>query len=237
MRAVIGHRASGGAAHWFAASGFAAQAYPFTLMFWGCQTSLNLGFGISISQNSQTVLQNTVCVGVSGAGLIQVQTFDSVANGTAENIIGSHTAFAVQEWHHFAGVWASATDRRIYFDGAQVGSATASRTLTGLDQRRVSGRGNDTSSPSTARWVGWHCEHLFLKIGLTSAQVAAYYAHGDHRVFGADILSYFPCAGVVSNQGSDLMTVVAWPGGSVAYSEPTAAQAKQFSHYSLNEAA
>lgn len=235
MRVIIGHRTSGGTTHWFYVAGFAAQAYPFTLMFWGCQNALNVGYGVSLNQEAQTVLQNTVAIGAAASGISQLQTFDSTANGTADNLNGSHTAFAINEWHHFCGVWASATDRRLYFDGVQVGSQTTSRVVANLDQRRVGGKGNNTTNAN--RWSGWTCEHAILNIGLTSTQVANYFSHGDIKIFGRNIVAYFPCASVTSSQGSDLMSVGPWPGGSTGYTEPTAPHPKQFAHYSLNEAA
>ena len=237
MRLVVGYRAAAGATHWFAASGFPALAFPFTLMFWGNQNVLTNAAGLSVNQESQTVLQNTAALGWTNAGLVQMQTYDSTSAGTADNLNSSgHTAMASNEWHHVAGVWNSATDRRSYLDGVRVSTAATSRVFTGLDQRRVSGRGNGTTS--AGRWQGWACEHMVVQSNFTDAEMLAFYQNGtDHRVLGRKLLHYFPCSGLLSSQAGDLMSAVAFTGGGTAYTEPTVAGPRQFHHYSLNMAA
>jgi hypothetical protein len=235
MRIIVGHRASAGATHWYGASGFTVLTFPFTLMFWGCQNTLTAGVGMSVNQEAQTVLQNTAGIAWTSAGIAQMQTYDSTANGTADNFTGTHTAIAIQEWHHTAGVWASATDRRLYLDGVRVANSTTSRVFANLDQVRVSGRGNATTS--AGRWQGWSCEHALVKSNFTDAEMLAFYAHCDYRVFGNKLWHFFPCPSLVTTQASDMMSSVAFPGNSAAYTEPTAAWPRQFNHFSMNSAA
>jgi hypothetical protein len=93
-------------------------AYPFTVMGW-MRTSINGTFQgvVSIHSGGSTYWY----IGCNSAGYPYIS-----ARNTTEYAINGTTVIADGQWHHIAGVFASATDRRLYVDGNLVASDTNS---------------------------------------------------------------------------------------------------------------
>lgn len=89
------------------------------------------------------------------------------ATGGATAAIGSSTLSA-NTITHVAGVVASATDRKIYFNGVQNGTSTTSRTVNGLDQVVI---GATKSTSYTAFWTGSVYEAAVWTVALTASEI------------------------------------------------------------------
>ena len=102
--------------------------YPFTMTCWVRPRSTfgqhNLMF---VAEESGAAVYYGLQVDMAG-GLFRV-----IASNTTQ-IDGTGGTTAVNTWFHVAGVFASATDRKLYVDGVEVGSSTTSVTFgTSID--------------------------------------------------------------------------------------------------------
>ena len=108
--------------------------YPVSMACWAnadtlatSQTAMDLGS--TLSGNGQRVFMNA-----SG-----VNAESSQAGGT--RIATTTAAPTTGTWHHIAGVFASATDRRAFLDGGNKGTSTDSRTWSAdIDRTLVASR-------------------------------------------------------------------------------------------------
>jgi hypothetical protein len=88
--------------------------YPFTLMGWMRSTGTGSFQGcISVHSGGTAYCY----IGTNSSGYPYIS-----ARNTTEYAINGTTAITDGQWHHVAGVFASATDRKLYVDGVQVAS-------------------------------------------------------------------------------------------------------------------
>lgn len=74
-------------------------------------------------------------------------------NGGSGDVSESGGGDRRDQWHHYAFVITSATDRKLYIDGVEVGNATSSRAQTGNRDNCAIGRYD--GSTAGQYWDGW----------------------------------------------------------------------------------
>lgn len=108
---------------------------------------------------------------------IRVLTSGAVQAETAENntfaVAQTSVSLGVGAWHHVAGVWASATDRKIYLDGAAVGSNTTNKTPAAALTHILFGAAEATANT----WSNWTdgslAEFAVWNVALSAEEVAS----------------------------------------------------------------
>jgi len=114
-------------------------------------------------------------------------------NSTYITAVGSTTVNTGQ-WYHLVGVWASATDRRLYLDGVQDASSTTSVTFnTGVNQFSFGAKTDNSPNNSINGKAG--CGGLWAA-ELTTNEITAL-ANGakPHEVQPASLKVYWPMWG------------------------------------------
>ena len=144
---------------------------------WGAWVRLETGSGdhafMGISDISEPNVYYTLGFNPSNAPVLTVRNTTSVS--------ATGTALALNTWHHIVGVLASATDRKLYVDGAQDAISTTSVTLaagndvTTLAMRRRS-TGHDSYFPGSI--AGGPLSPFLTQVELTADQVRALYDLG-----------------------------------------------------------
>ncbi len=109
----------------------AVTAYPFAMACWFRTTdAANTQHLMSISDTGG----NVNYWNLSAAGAVVGDPVRVVANdGGGDTFAATTTGYTTNTWHHAAGIFVSATDRRVLLDAANKGTIATSRTPTGLD--------------------------------------------------------------------------------------------------------
>jgi hypothetical protein len=104
-----------------------------------------------------------------GSGLANTPTFQYRTTNDATQISASSALLADHHWHHLAGTYDGSTVR-LYCDGTQVASASATGTLVYEAGDRLTFLGNDRYDN---QFVGSAAEFKMYDVALTQPQVAA----------------------------------------------------------------
>src|SRR5436190_1323100 len=89
--------------------------------------------GTLISVNDTGTATDCMRLDAAGATAGDPIRAESINGGTAA-AAESTAGYATGGWHHAIGVFASATDRRAYYDGANKGTNSTSVTPTSIDR-------------------------------------------------------------------------------------------------------
>ena len=165
--------------------------YPFTVACWFYSTNntaLQNLFAIcdsALNTNQQWRLQ--LRGDVAGDPLRVISRTTSQVN--ADTTIG----YSLNTWQHACGVFASATDRRVFLDGGNKGTNTTSNTPTGLNKTSI---GLVRDSTPDSPMIGRIAEVVVWNIALSDAIVAmlAQRVH-PYRIYPANIIAYWPIFG------------------------------------------
>ena len=124
-----------GSSQYLSVSSAAHSSYPLALVAWAYsddaaagQHVLSIGEGSGNSNFHSLLLAG----GVAGDPL-RAQT--RAAGST--NHASTSTGYSANTWHHLAGLFVSATDRRALIDNGGKGTDSTSRSPTGLDTTRI----------------------------------------------------------------------------------------------------
>lgn len=146
-------------------------------------------------------------LGLAGSGNHQFALFaDGTAAGdpiraqtrtTAASSAASTTGYAINTWQHAVGVFASATDRRVYLNGGSVGANSTSRIPVGIDATYI-GTGNAITLPNSPM-AGRIAEAGIWNVELNTSEIAAL-AKGVSplRIRPNALVAYWPLYGVGS---------------------------------------
>lgn len=165
-------------------------ATPFTLSVWvrpSDVTSLQGVFWIG-DKDSGTQFYALI---LEGQAVGDPVTARAVA-GTLQDASTS-TSFVLNTWQHLCGVFASATDRRVFLNGGGKGTNTTSRVPSGLD--RVSLGRLDDSTP-TDPFSGQIAEAAIWSVALNDDEVVQLArGHAPTMVRAASVIAYWPIVG------------------------------------------
>ncbi|HWA18959.1 MAG TPA: LamG-like jellyroll fold domain-containing protein [Devosia sp.] len=150
--------------------GAVIAAAPLTIAYWA-KTSITgtPQVGCGIFNSGAGVNNNNFRVGVSSSDVVEAITCDGA--GTA--IATSSTTFTADTWFHLCGVFASASDRRAFLDGAGKGTNSTNKTPSGLNRTSVGKIDNTANSrPWASGGTGDIAEVAIWNAALDDAQVA-----------------------------------------------------------------
>jgi hypothetical protein len=138
-----------------------ASSYPFTMAGWMYTTNLNQ-IGVLVGIDDDSVLQN--CIHFRGTEAGDYLAAATYATGWA--LAYTSTGVSSGTWHHFMAVYNSATDRRIYIDGASKGTDTANQDASAATDLNIGCRYGHTGGAAASL----HFEGKLAHVGVwTSA--------------------------------------------------------------------
>lgn len=143
----------------------------------GLSTGLSIGGWARYAQQKNTVLM-TLCDGTASNqyslwsdtnGAFYIAT---TAGGSASDLSAGTNTIGLNTWRHFFATWVSATERRLYINGAQAAGGTGlpSRNPGQRSDFRLSNNGDGNS---TLRFNGLLGEWGVWDMALTAAEIAA----------------------------------------------------------------
>jgi len=166
-------------------------ALPMTIAAWVYADSTAAAMSIGMVGSAAS----TRCqIGFGSGGLPNAVT---ATTGGASVQAQSVTGLSANTWHHIVGTFTSSTDRKVFANGAQVGSNTSSSTIGTLDRVLVGARVN--SSAVGLYWAGRIAEFAVWDITLSAADIASLAAGArPNRVRPGALRLYLPLVGQAS---------------------------------------
>lgn len=143
-------------------------SFPFTLETWLKTNTAGTARNIFNLTNSA----GSVYVGL-GINTANQPFIFSNGNGSTNDIAASDSAISTGIWYHLAGVFASATERRLYLNGVLVKTGTASRS-GGTRDRMTLGRWVSNADGADS-WLAHAAAH---SSALSVDQILAHYRKG-----------------------------------------------------------
>jgi hypothetical protein len=159
----------------------ALAAYPHTMGAWVKTNTIAV---------SQTIMSNADTAGSDDFSRIGLRStgvwFMSVDDGT-ETVTDGYAADL--KWNYVVGVFASATDRRLYVNGALHATSTTSRTAVSEDTLSVGRRGG---SVPAAYFNGLIANAAFWDDERTVAEILTDYQNGYIDMANANLVAFWP---------------------------------------------
>ena len=143
------------------------SAYPLTMVGW---------FNSDSATGNQDILSIADGGGThyfalnAGGNAVGDPVRANVVGGGGTSVAQTTTGYTVGQWHHAAGVFASATSRAAFIDGGSKGTSAANNTPAGLTRTSI---GHKAVSARTAFFDGRIAEVALWNVALTDAEVAA----------------------------------------------------------------
>lgn len=109
------------------------SSYPLTMFCWFNWPSAALNTLMAVSTDTSSGNFFAILVDASGANL---SVLARVKDDSKSDAVTTATA-ATNTWHSAAAVFSSATDRRVYLNGGNVGTDTTSATPSGMNRTSV----------------------------------------------------------------------------------------------------
>ena len=166
-----------------------ATAAPFTVAGWFRSPGTGVTTTLWWMGNKSSNLETWLLYAHNSAAV----RFRSVSTSTASIAIDTTNTYTANTWHHACAVEASATDHRVFLDGAGKATSSTSTVPAGVD-RTTLGYADD-SSPSTGydgmlgHWTMWD-------VALTDDEVATLAAGvSPFTVRPGNIVAYWPANG------------------------------------------
>ena len=107
-------------------------SFPFAVVCWGNPDQIGITHNLMTigDKDNDTNYHRLV---IASSNLIYMNSNSSTAGGTAI----TSTSVSINTWHHFAGIVASATDRRVFLDGGGKGTQASAVTPLALDRTTI----------------------------------------------------------------------------------------------------
>lgn len=145
--------------------------YPFTISGWGKTPNAVRTNDVIICTAGGSSTTNCVRLGMTaGKAFLRV-------NGGG-NAALSDAVVANNAWTNYIGVGASATDRKAYLNGGNVGSNVISATCTSGDNATI-GAARGAGLTTDSGWLGWLAEIAVWNEALTESEIDAL-GHGEN---------------------------------------------------------
>lgn len=178
-------------------------ATPLTMACWA-KTSVSAATQVLMSLNNSASAtdRNEFLLYVRSTDAVSVVTAD-----TAASVASASTTITTGAWFHAAGVFASATSRAAYFNGANKGANSTSRTPSGINQTLIGVRNNAGSfiDPFAPAGAGVVAEAAIWNIALSDADIAALATGASPLlVHPESIVAYWPLIGNNSPENNRL---------------------------------
>ncbi len=159
----------GGSSDYIGASDQLVSAYPFTLSAWINTTTTVRDTVISLTDVSQSNVIYSLETNLTGNITI-------IAQNTTSQSVASTTTINDGSWHYITGVFASATDRKLFVDGVQENADTNNVTYAaGVDTWNIGRTGDSTPA---GEFNGLIDQVRVYNTARTQAQIAWEYNRG-----------------------------------------------------------
>lgn len=149
-------------------SGLSVTAYPFTMACWSLHSDSNQGTCMIFENDSS---------GGNGFNLIGWDASHRAEIGSGDGAGSTSTPGTSTEtngtWYHICGVFASATDRRISFNGVQEATSSANRVISTPDHFRLAWRENNGGGGPVRKLNGQLAECAIWTATLDTSEIAA----------------------------------------------------------------
>ncbi len=167
------------------------SAFPWTMACWFRSDDITIDQVLMWLGDKDTADQY---VFLGAAGTRAGDTVLALTDAGGISFAETSTGYSVNTWHHAAGVWVSATDRRAYIDGGSKGTNATSRVLSNASDRVSIGRAGD-STPGNYM-SGRIAEAAIWDVALTDTEIARLLRQPFGRVRPASLVSYWPLWGL-----------------------------------------
>lgn len=171
-------------------------AAPVTIAAWGKTSISGTVQAMGGIFNSASTAKHMLYV--NGSNSISAVTDDGAAAAAAASV---SVTISANVWFHACGVWASATDRRAFLNGANKGTDATNLTPAGLNRTSIGvqdGVAADPSSPFAPAGTGDLAEVAIWNVALSDADVASlalgihpFLVRPDKLVGYWDVLGYY----------------------------------------------
>lgn len=174
-------------------------ATPLTIAAWIRDTTTNMGGCIAGLTTSTATTNRHSFKLMLNSGNVRAQT----ADGSGAVNAASSTEMVANTWHHACAVFASATSRAAYLDGAGKGTDTSSKTPTGINRTAVGIDYASTPGGELDSTAAQAAGLAFWNIDLTDAEVLSL-SKGVHPflVRPDKLVAYFPLIGRYSPENN-----------------------------------
>ena len=142
-----------------------ATGYPLTMFCWFNWPSATTNTLVSISTDTSNSHYFLLLLTASGGALNAVARAN---DGSSKDATSSTTA-ATNTWHSAAAVFSSATDRRVYLNGGNVGTNTTSATPSGVNRTSIL---KAVTLGATSFGVGQVAEAAIWNAALSAEEIA-----------------------------------------------------------------
>jgi len=156
------------AGNYFSAPSALVASPPFTMACWWFMTGWGADYQsiMQIGQSGSTDNRHNLGVGPSSDQVVSAYSRTTAGNSSAITISSADH----NKWNHQCGVWRSATDRQVYFNGAGGAINTTSRTPASLNKTAVGCQTNGSTEPCTTMRIG---EAAVWNVALDDVEIAA----------------------------------------------------------------
>jgi hypothetical protein len=167
-----------------------ASGAPLTMACWFKSTSSTLNQALTTlnRQGSNDSLGLAVNGSVAGD---PVQVY---AGDPSFTTFGTAVGYVVNQWHHACGVFAAATDRRVFYDGGNKSTNAVSRNPASLGRTVIGAFWNNASAASiVSLFVGRMAHVGFWSVALSDAEVATLAAGAlPSSIQSGSLVAYLP---------------------------------------------
>ena len=144
---------------------------PFTMACWFYPRNITGNHGL---MGIETVGSNNNLHLLSAAGAVAGDPIRAWSRTSSSVSASTTTGFSANVWQHACGVWASATDRRVFLNGGSKGTNATNINPSGMNRTQI---GMDQSG--TEEMSGLIAEACIWNVALTDAEVLLL-ANGVH---------------------------------------------------------
>lgn len=171
------------------------SAYPFTLAAWANISSLSAGDNtiLAISNNAASNFEAQQIL-IRSSGKLRARS--SIAGGTAASAETTATV-STGAWNHFAGVFASSSDRTAYINGTNAVQNTTAISISTLNTTTIGAWANNATR--SAYFPGSIAEIGAWNVALDTAEIAALGAGVSPLLIRpGSLVAYLPLIGTAS---------------------------------------